>query len=459
MRGRLSGVLVSVAAVVLLGPAAVSASVIKPTTTADEYNTNAAACSLREAVESANTDSVTNADGCTQGSGADTIELAPGATYSLSIPSANPGSGLNLEGDLDISGGNLGITVPGNRGATIDGNGPAISGRVLEVLNLAPAISVVISNVNFTDGGELSPADPGGAIAVNGISQPHYFFIENSTISGNRAVAGGGVSIGNDTTAVLSRVTISGNASTVDAGGLASDGETTLLSATVTANTADSNGDTIGTGGGIVPDNKPVRMGNTIVAGNTEGGAVVNEPDCDTTSSPVVSLGFSLIGNLTGCEDYTPGPADLTGADPGLLPLAFNGGPGQTHALLPSSKAVDAGGACDRDARGVPASLSGGCDIGAYQRVTCGKRLVNVVGTEGADQLVGTAGRDGILGLGGKDSLKGLAGGDGLCGLKGKDVLKGGKGNDRLIGGKGKDKCVGGAGRKDRVKTCEKGGA
>ena len=34
---------------------------------------------------------------------------------------------------------------------------------------------------------------------------------------------------------------------------------------------------------------------------------------------------------------------DITGVDPQLLPLANNGGPTETHALSPTSPAVDAG--------------------------------------------------------------------------------------------------------------------
>src|SRR6476659_7405656 len=56
-------------------------------------------CSLREAIQAANTDSAV--DACPAGSGADTIQLLAG-TYTLSIVGAN--EDMNQTGDLDILG-------------------------------------------------------------------------------------------------------------------------------------------------------------------------------------------------------------------------------------------------------------------------------------------------------------------------------------------------------------------
>jgi hypothetical protein len=53
-----------------------------------------------------------------------------------------------------------------------------------------------------------------------------------------------------------------------------------------------------------------------------------------------------------------------------LGPLADNGGPTQTHALLPSSPAIDAGdnnGCPPTDQRGVARPSGLACDIGAYE--------------------------------------------------------------------------------------------
>jgi CSLREA domain-containing protein len=440
----------------LFAPSAAWAVDINPTTTVDEYDENPSACSLREAVEAANTDSAAQADGCPAGSGSDFINLTAGAVYELTKPGQE---GLNTTGDLDIRLDDLNIQAPA-AGATIDGNGLTTNDRVVEVANFAPPIVVTFRNVVIRDGGgpANAPGISGGGLGVFGATQAHLVNIFNSTITGNRGILGGGISNGTVGNVSLFNTTVSGNSASVDGGGISNDGLMSLQNTTVTANTANADGDFIGGGGGVVAEDDPVRLRNAIVAGNTDGGQGVKEPECDGTAG-LSSDGNNVIGSLDGCS-YAPNAIpDKTGvADPGVLPLASNGGPVPTNALTASSPALSAGAACEPfDARYLPRTLGGVCDAGAYERATCGKRVVNVIGTEGKDKLAGTSAQDGIVGLGSKDVLKGLGAGDGLCGGLGKDVLKGGKGNDRMIGGKGRDKCIGGAGRKDRLKSCETG--
>jgi len=195
-------------------------------------------------------------------------------------------------------------------------------------------------------------------------------------------------------------------------------------------------------------------MVNTVVADNTAAVA----PDVKTVPASSVSASFSLIENTSGA-DLTGGP-NIFGQDPKLAPLADNGGRTPTQALLVGSPAIDQGQASGFDQRGAPrpfdlagVALAGDndADIGAYERVLCGKALVNEIGTAGPDRISGTSGPDGILGLSGKDTLKGLAGKDGLCGGPGKDKLKGGAGNDTLLGQAGRDTLIGGKG-KDKLK-------
>lgn len=67
----------------------------------------------------------------------------------------------------------------------------------------------------------------------------------------------------------------------------------------------------------------------------------------------------------------TPAEAILF-ADPLLGPLADNGGPTETRALLAGSPAINAGNAAAcpaTDQRGVGRPQGSGCDIGAYERV------------------------------------------------------------------------------------------
>src|SRR5262245_31090844 len=100
---------ISVLLIILLGviavlaqPARVAfAASITVTTTTDEMTDNAT-CSLREAIIAANTNSNAHENACTAGSDSntDTITLATGATYSLTID--GNAEDASATGDLDI---------------------------------------------------------------------------------------------------------------------------------------------------------------------------------------------------------------------------------------------------------------------------------------------------------------------------------------------------------------------
>jgi len=128
-----------------------------------------------------------------------------------------------------------------------------------------------------------------------------------------------------------------------------------------------------GNGGGICNDGGIVRIKNTITAGNQvapdgEG------PDCWGILN---SQGYNLIENTNQCTIIVNLTGNITGKDPLLGPLANNGGPTKTHALLPGSPAIDAGynfgivddqRGCARpvDIPGIP-NINDGSDIGAYE--------------------------------------------------------------------------------------------
>ena len=78
-------------------------------------------------------------------------------------------------------------------------------------------------------------------------------------------------------------------------------------------------------------------MSNTIIANNVDAGG--EAPDC---TGQISSQGYNLVQNPAGCA-LIGGPGDITGEDPKLGPLANNGGPTQTRALLRGSPAIDAG--------------------------------------------------------------------------------------------------------------------
>jgi hypothetical protein len=81
-----------------------------------------------------------------------------------------------------------------------------------------------------------------------------------------------------------------------------------------------------------------------------------------------IDLGYNL---STDSRQFT-NTTSITNTDPRLGPLADNGGPGPTMALLPGSQALDAipsgtAGLAPADARGVARPAGGGGDIGAFE--------------------------------------------------------------------------------------------
>jgi CSLREA domain-containing protein len=207
---------------------------------------------------------------------------------------------------------------------------------------------------------------------------------DGSEISGNLSDStGGGLEGNNYTVATLTNTTVSGNMAGSTGGGiiLYDFATVNLNNVTITGNVA-AISNMSGSGGGL-SSGATVNIKNTIIAGNTDMSGFA--PDCSALiTSPLTSLGYNLIGNITNCDGVGSTSHDITGMDPHLGPLALNDnaiGPTQTHALLAGSPAIDAGNpatpgsggnACEStDQRGVARVQPGDslCDIGAYEAV------------------------------------------------------------------------------------------
>jgi hypothetical protein len=109
-----------------------------------------------------------------------------------------------------------------------------------------------------------------------------------------------------------------------------------------------------------------VRLLNTIIANNT---STKGPGNCNVQDMIIQSAGHNLDSDGT-C--FLTAPGDLPKRNPLLGPLADNGGPTDTQALLAGSPAIDAAAAdgCPQtDQRGVPRPQGAGCDIGAYERI------------------------------------------------------------------------------------------
>lgn len=210
------------------------------------------------------------------------------------------------------------------------------------------AVGAVTLNSSTVSGNSTIAGRSGGG----GIYSRANVSLFNSTVSGNSTAgvvsAGGGISSGNLVT--LTNSTVSGNdtrSSDSRGGGIFAGGGVTSTSSTVSGNATTS----ASVPGGGVSSGGNVTLTSSIVAGNTSNGTVPDIQLVDPTTSSVTAT-YSLIGSNNGnglTEAQTPDAVgNLVGTtgrliDPKLAPLASNGGPTQTHALLTQSPAVDAG--------------------------------------------------------------------------------------------------------------------
>jgi RTX calcium-binding nonapeptide repeat (4 copies) len=378
------------------------------------------------------------------------------ASPTVSFQMTNSSASNNVA-DTGIAGITLSNAV-GAIGNSVSSNNRSASG--LPVGLLVAGDEAAVDLVNSTVSGNIGPGAVGGILAEN----DSLLNITNSTVSGNEAggIIGG---VGAGTTAVvnLTNSTVSGNKAGQSGGGLYAQNDATInvLNSTITNNTADSDNTGDGNGGGAFQtDTAAINLKNTILAGNTVGTGSTG-PDCFGT---ITSQGFNILGTNAGCTFGAQG-SDKVNTNPMLGPLADNGGPTLTHALLAGSPAIDAAGpgAPATDQRGLPRDAAP--DIGAYEVVTCAGVVVNRVGTDGNDILIGTPGPDGILGFAGNDIIKSGNDNDAICAGPGKDRVRAGNsakggfdrvlgegGADRLFGQGGRDRLRGGGG-KDRIKA------
>jgi predicted outer membrane repeat protein len=183
--------------------------------------------------------------------------------------------------------------------------------------------------------------------------------VERSAIINNVArVDGGGISL-NESQLTLTGSTLSGNSAAGYGGGAAiPNGMLVMRHCTVTGNRAntDNLGGQLG-GGVILGTTTTLTLDHTIVAGNFRNTSTRDDVVGD------VAARFSLIGDGTDAAIINNG-GNLVGdagapIDPRLGPLAPNGGPTLTHALLPDSPAIGAGD---------PAAMAGGGTVPTFDQ-------------------------------------------------------------------------------------------
>lgn len=199
--------------------------------------------------------------------------------------------------------------------------------------------------------------------------------VTNSTVSENVAGQGGGIGNGPGATAIVSNSTVSGNRAVQAGGGMINAGTATVSSSTFSGNAAPAGGGIATFGPPPGAPNASLTLRTTVLNHGAAGG------NCLLPPAPVPFARAPISGGDNISSDGScnlAGPGDRNGVNPLLGPLADNGGPTPTHALLPGSPAIDAvlNNACpppDRDQRGVPRPQRGTlgsaplCDIGAFE--------------------------------------------------------------------------------------------
>jgi CSLREA domain-containing protein len=200
--------------------------------------------------------------------------------------------------------------------------------------------------------------------------------IVESTVSNNVAAAnpevegdGGGIYVGKKGRLDLANSTVAGNGAYTSGGGIFADagGHAAISFSTIARNRADSDGQFGGTTGGIhlrttgVEVPATARVSNSVVVLNLETNGVA--ADCGGIGFLGSAINLISTTNQGSCSDAPP----IVAADPKIGPLARNGGPTATIALLPGSPAIGAatGRAPKLDQRGVKRTDP---DLGSYER-------------------------------------------------------------------------------------------
>jgi hypothetical protein len=280
-------------------------SLVSPVYAAGTIDVNATAdafgggtCSLRNAIESANTD--TNFGGCTRtGTPPYTINV-PAGTYILTIAGQN--EDVNATGDLDIRAA-MDIVGAGS-GTTLLQGTPSVPiplpvDRILHIVN---PVTVNFSGVTLRYG--LTEVDGnGGGISNSGGGSLH---LTNSLIAANGAQGvcpgqgGGGLYNVVTGTLTLSNTNVISNGAIIgsgNGGGILNAGTLQITGGSIAENRANR------AGGGVENNGGTATFTNLAMTSNTVGSAPGNGGALHTSCAGVVTMnGCSVLSNTAAAE-------------------------------------------------------------------------------------------------------------------------------------------------------------
>jgi hypothetical protein len=217
-------------------------------------------------------------------------------------------------------------------------------------------VTTVQSTIDGNSATAIAPhfGSGGGIFSATG-----SVMIGTSTISNNVASKEAGLAAHDSVTMSIANSTISGNAASYGCGGVyASSATVSIASSTIAFNAALYNG-------GLQLENAHADLQSAILAENFANG---QPSDIEAYHASTLDGADNIIR-----ASHAALPPDTISADPMLLPLANNGGPTRTHALMFESPAIDAGNnaaSATSDQRGQPYArvVGAGPDIGAFER-------------------------------------------------------------------------------------------
>lgn len=255
---------------------------------------------------------------------------------------------------VDISGGRGGVEALVDATQLLDNQeaGLSMSAGALRRTTTTVVDTTIARNVG---GGVVVSAANGNGMDV---------FVRGTTIADNTAARGAGLSMvrlsQDDSSVQIVNSTISRNVATNAGDAIYGDGgDLDLRNVTVTGDV-------------VTLEGSSTTARNSILAGGCAGG--------------LLSAGYNVIdGDVASCAISGDGTGNVNGP-PRLGPLATNGGPTTTHALLAGSPAWNGGnpaGCVDGDdlvlsvdQRGAARPQAGRCDVGAFESA-CGNGTVD----------------------------------------------------------------------------------